>query len=417
MTMTSMPSGNRIAIIGGGAAGLMAAGTALSRGANVTIFEHMPRTGTKLLITGKGRCNVTNDCTTEDFLKNVVSNPRFLYSAASDFTPQDTQTLFEELGVPLKVERGSRVFPVSDKAADIVAALRRYAAGATIIREKVVSLLHEDGHITGVKTEMGEYLFEAVILATGGASYPLTGSDGSGYALAREVGHTITPLIPSLVPLVSPDPICAAMQGLSLRNVKIRVYMQDKMIYEDFGEMLFTHFGLSGPIILSASAHMRGREFTGARVVIDLKPALDDAMLDARLLSDFRENANKDLQNELAHLLPQKMILPFAQKTGIDPHKKVHDITKEERKAIFTHLRSFSIPVSGFRPLREAIVTAGGIRTTEVSPKTMESKLVRGLYFAGEVLDLDAYTGGFNLQIAFCTAHRAADCAAENTLL
>ncbi len=414
--MMSMPSGKQIVVIGGGAAGLMAAGTALRSGAQVTIFEHMPRIGTKLLITGKGRCNVTNDCTPEEFLKNVISNPRFLYSAASDFTPSDTQALFEELGVPLKVERGQRVFPVSDKAADIVSALRRYTDRAVVIHEKVTELLITNGRISGVKTAKKSYDCDAVILATGGASYPLTGSDGSGYALAQQAGHTITPLSPSLVPLVSHESCCAEMQGLSLRNVKVRFTMQNKVVYTDFGEMLFTHFGLSGPVILSASAHLRGYSFDNAMVHIDLKPALDDAMLEARLLSDFKENANKDLQNELAKLLPQKMILPFAAKVGIDPHKKVHDITKEERKRIFLHLRAFPVTINGFRPLREAIVTAGGVNVKEVNPKTMESKITPGLYFAGEILDLDAYTGGFNLQIAFCTAHRAAVCAADTTL-
>ncbi len=413
--MMSMQSGKKIAVVGGGAAGLMAAGFAVRAGADVTIFEHMPRTGTKLMITGKGRCNVTNDCTEEEFLKNVISNPRFLYSSASDFTPADTMAFFEELGVPLKVERGQRVFPVSDKAMDIVAALRRFSSGATLVHEKVTALIFKNGVMAGVKTSEN-YAFDAVILATGGASYPLTGSDGSGYTLARSIGHTITPLVPSLVPLVSPDPICAEMQGLSLRNVKTKILMQGKPVYEDFGEMLFTHFGVSGPMILSGSAHMRGKSFDGATLIIDLKPALDDNALDARLLSDFRENANKDLQNEFANLLPQKMILPFARKVGIDPRKKVHDITKEERRAIFNTLRAFTIPLSGFRPLKEAIVTAGGISTREVNPKTMESKLVSGLYFAGEVLDLDAYTGGFNLQIAFCTAHRAAQCAVADSI-
>ncbi len=403
----STQSAKHIAVVGGGAAGLMAAGVALEAGAKVTLFEHMPRTGTKLLITGKGRCNVTNDCTAEEFLQNVISNPRFLYSSASDFTPADTRDFFENLGVPLKVERGHRVFPVSNKAADIVTALRNFSSGAVRIHEKVTSLTTEDGKITGVVTTR-PYSFDAVILATGGASYPLTGSDGSGYDLARAVGHTITPLSPSLVPLVSPDPICHEMQGLSLRNVKIKIVDNGKNIYEDFGEMLFTHFGLSGPTILSATAHMRGCTFADTEVQIDLKPALDDHALDARLLSDFRTNANKDLQNELATLLPQKMISPFITRIGIDPHKKVHDITREERIRIHENLRSFRISVSSFRPLREAIVTAGGVNVREVSPKTMESKLIAGLYFAGEILDLDAYTGGFNLQIAFTTARRAA---------
>jgi hypothetical protein len=405
----------RIAVVGGGAAGLFAAGTALSLGAAVTVFEHMPHTGTKLRITGKGRCNVTNDCTPEDFLAHVITNPRFLYSAIYAFSPSDTKSFFERMGVPLKTERGQRVFPVSDKAMDIVEALRKYAHEAHCIHEKATALLTEDGRVTGVRTSR-DLPFDAVIMATGGASYPMTGSDGSGYRLAQAVGHTVTPLTPSLVPLTSPDRICSDLQGLSLKNVSLTIRRATQKIYEDFGEMLFTHFGLSGPMILSASAHLRGCDFRDTWAEIDLKPSLDTPTLDARLLSDFKKNANKDFANELSELLPQKMILPFSARVGIDPHKKVHDITREERRRILDTLKSFRVQVDGFRPLSEAIVTAGGVDVREVSPKTMMSRKVKHLYFAGEILDLDAYTGGYNLQIAFSTAHLAAQCAVSTFL-
>ena len=413
MNMTSIQSTDppHVAVVGGGAAGLMAAGYAAELGARVTIFEHMPKTAIKLGITGKGRCNVTNNCTEEEFLGEVVTNPRFLYSAIHRFSPSDTVSFFESHGVPLKTERGRRVFPVSDKASDIVRALRSYADRATVVHERVTQIAAEGGHVKGVVTN--HFLpFDAVILATGGASYPRTGSDGSGYRLATELGHTLTPLTPSLVPLTSNDSICPAMQGVSLKNVGIEIRSAGKTIYRDFGEMLFTHFGVSGPTVLSASAHMRQCDFADTALVVDLKPALDEQKLDARLLSDFRANANKDFISELGLLLPQKMLLPFTERICIDPHKKVHDITKEERLSLRRALKSFEIPISGFRPLEDAIVTAGGISVKEIKPNTMESKLVGGLYFAGEVLDLDAYTGGYNLQIAFSTARLAAEHAA-----
>lgn len=411
--MTSTPSTDspRVAVVGGGAAGLMAAGRAAELGARVTLFEHMPKTALKLGITGKGRCNVTNNCTEEEFLSEVVSNPRFLYSAIHRFSPTDTISFFETHGVPLKTERGRRVFPVSDKASDIVRALRDYAGGARVIHEKVTHLTAEGGCITGVTTDR-DYPFDAVILATGGASYPRTGSDGSGYRLATALGHSMTPLIPSLVPLSSNDPICPALQGVSLRNIGVEIRSRGKTVYRDFGEMLFTHFGVSGPTILSASSHMRQCDFSDTFLLIDLKPALDEQELDARLLRDFREYANKDFARELALLLPQKMLLPFAERACIDPHKKVHDITKAERASLRHALKSFTIPITGFRPLQDAIVTAGGISVKEVHPGTMESRLVSGLYFAGEILDTDAYTGGYNLQIAFSTARLAAEHAA-----
>lgn len=415
--MTSMQSVKvpEIAIIGGGAAGLLAAGTALSMGAKVTIFEHMPFCGKKLLITGKGRCNVTNACDRDTFLSNVITNPRFLYSALAAFSIEDTMALFEGLGVPLKIERGRRVFPVSDKAADVVNALKRYAKDARVIHHHVERLLVEDGCVVGVVA--GEsYPFDAVILATGGASYPLTGSDGSGHSLAMQVGHTMTPLTPSLVPLVSPDPICQEMQGLSLKNVGLTLKdTASKVYYKDFGEMLFTHFGLSGPMVLSGSTHLRKADFSSLIAEIDLKPALDEKTLDQRILSDFQENPNKDFINILGGLLPQKMIAPFAARTGIDPRKKIHDISKEERGILLHTLKHFTIPISGFRPLQEAIVTAGGIKVSEIDPKTMQSKLVGNLYFAGEIIDVDAYTGGYSLQIAFSTGYLAAMSASTNS--
>ena len=408
MTFTPSTDAPRIAVVGGGAAGLMAAGGATELGARVTVFEHMPKTALKLGITGKGRCNVTNNCTKEEFLGEVVTNPRFLFSAIGRFSPADTMSFFEGCGVPLKTERGRRVFPASDKASDIVAALRHYAKGAAVIHENVTRIVAENGRISGVVTDHF-YPFDAVILATGGASYPRTGSDGSGYRLAAALGHTVTPLTPSLVPLASDDPICPALQGVSLKNIGIEIRSRGKSVYRDFGEMLFTHFGVSGPTILSASSHMRGCDFSDTTLFIDLKPALDEQKLDARLLADFRTYANKDFVNELGQLLPQKMILPFAERICIDPHKKVHDITKAERAALRLALKSFTVPISGFRPLQDAIVTAGGISVREVTPGTMESRLVGGLFFAGEVLDLDAYTGGYNLQIAFSTARLAAE--------
>ena len=401
-----------IAVIGGGAAGMMAAGTAALYGARVTIFEHMPYLGKKLGITGKGRCNVTNNCSVEEFLSNVPRNPRFLYSALGELSPEETMALFENLGVTLKTERGNRVYPSDDRAKTIVDALRRYAANATIVHEKVKVLK---------KTDEGVFLindhaeaFDSVILATGGRSYPLTGSDGSGYKLATKLGHTMTDILPSLIPLTSDSPVCEELQGLSLRNVAIRISSDNgKVLYTDFGEMLFAHFGVTGPIILSASAHLRGVNISNLTLSIDLKPALDDKTLDNRILSDFKANSNKDFINSLGALLPLKLISPFVKRTGIDPRRKVNSITKEERRRIVDLFKDFSIPLSGLRPIEEAIITSGGISTKEIRPGTMESKLVPGLYFAGEIIDVDAYTGGFNLQIAFSTGYLAGKSAAE----
>lgn len=402
----------RIAVIGAGAAGMMAAGTARDAGADVTLYEHTGRPGKKLAITGKGRCNVTNNATLAEFLENVPENPRFLYSALSRFSPQDTIAFFEGLGVPLKTERARRVFPASDKAGDIVGALKRYIAGIPVRFAHVSAVLAEEGGFS-VVSGTAEH-FDRVILATGGMSYPLTGSDGSGYRLAEGLGHTVTELRPSLIPLTSPSPLCPEMQGLSVKNVGIRVLDRaGKELYRDFGEMMFTHFGVTGPVILSASAHLRGHMADGLTLSIDLKPALDEKTLDLRLLHDFSAEKNKDYINSLSALLPAKMIAPFAARTGIDPRKKVNAVTKEERRKILLTLKNFEIPIDGTRPIEEAIVTSGGIPVSEVSPKTMQSKITPGLYFAGEILDVDAYTGGYNLQIAFSTANLAGKSAAE----
>ncbi len=412
-----MPNAKRrVAVIGGGAAGMMAAGRALEAGASVTIFEPNRSLGRKLAITGKGRCNLTNNCTPPEILQNVTRNARFLFAAMAACPPSAVMELVEGLGVPLKTERGRRVFPVSDRAADIVDAFARYAGGATVKREKVIGIGTVEGAVASVKTAATEYPFEAIILATGGKSYPLTGSDGSGHAIARTLGHTVTPLSPSLVPLVSEDPVCREMMGLSLKNVALRILPRGggKLLYEDFGEMLFTHFGLSGPMVLSSSAHLQGKDLRTLVAEIDLKPALDEKTLDVRLRADFEKYANRDFANALSDLLPSKMILPLVRRTGIPSDKKVHSITKEERKKLLLTLKHFLVPLSGFRPLEEAIVTAGGIEVREVDPKTMMSKLVRNLYFAGEILDVDAYTGGYNLQIAFATGALAGKYAAEN---
>lgn len=390
---------------------MMAAGTAASLGADVTLYEHTDRLGKKLAITGKGRCNVTNACSVQEFLSNVPHNPRFLYAVLSAFSPEDTVRFFEGLGVRLKTERGNRVFPESDRARDIVLAMTEYAKNTKKRYENVRSVHAEsDGRYTVLaKTEE---TYDAVILATGGRSYPLTGSDGSGYRIARKLGHTVTPLSPSLVPLESDDPLCAELQGLSLKNVGIRITDGERAVYEDFGEMLFTHFGISGPTVLSASAHLAGRDIASLSFHIDLKPALDEATLDARLLSDFSERNNKDFSHALDALLPAKLKAPFILRTGIDPGKKVNAVTREERHRVLALLKDLSFGLSGFRPIEEAIVTSGGVDVREVVPKSMESKLHAGLYFAGEILDVDAYTGGFNLQIAFSTGYVAGTNAA-----
>ena len=414
--MTYIPSVNdqypRIAVIGGGAAGMMAAGTALSYGASVTIYEHTGRLGKKLAITGKGRCNVTNDCDVNTFLESVRRNPRFLYAAINAMSPADTITFFEGFGVKLKTERGRRVFPESDRAIDIVNALREYCSAAEFVYEKVKSISAHDNIFIVNSTTPRE--FDKVIIATGGKSYPLTGSDGSGYKLAIKLGHTVTSLSPSLIPLESESELCPALQGLSLKNVAITINDQNgRTIYRDFGEMMFTHFGVTGPMILSASAHLRDEDISTLTLSIDLKPALDEKTLDARLVSEFTLGANKDFVNILGKLLPSKLIVPFTNLVGIAPHRKVNSLTKEERTRILRTLKAIEIPLLRRRPIEEAIITSGGIEVKEITPKTMESKIVPGLYFAGEVIDVDAYTGGFNLQIAFSTAYLAGKSAAE----
>lgn len=407
---------NKIAVIGGGAAGLMAAGFALRGGASVTLFEKSQKCARKVAITGKGRCNLTNNCDIEEFLQNVTKNPRFLYAALSFLDPAKTMELFEELGVPLKTERGRRVFPVSDRAFDIVDALLRHARGAQTINKAVNSIETADGAVSGIYTADGDFFpCDAVILATGGKSYPVTGSTGDGYKIAEALGHTVTALSPSLVPLTSDSRFCRDMQGLSLKNVSLQIKNRKtgKTLFEDFGEMLFTHFGLSGPLVLSASAHLKGQVLTELDAIIDLKPALDEKTLDARLLSDFSKYANRDFINAMGDLLPEKMIPVIVKNCGIDPRKKVNSITKNERRALLLSLKGLHIPLSGFRPIEEAIVTSGGISIKEVDSKTMMSKLVRNLYFAGEILDIDAYTGGYNLQIAFSTGALAGKYASQ----
>ncbi len=405
-----------VIVIGGGAAGMMAAIHSARLGASVTIFEKNDRCGRKLRITGKGRCNVTNHCTRDVFFANITGNSRFLFSAWDRFSAEDTEAFFEELQVPLKVERGNRVFPVSDKATDVVDALVRECRrlGVCIKQARVDDLLLENGRIRGVKIGNDTESCDAVIVATGGASYPLTGSTGDGYRFASRTGHTVVPPAPSLVPLVEDGSFCATVQGLSLRNVRLTVQdtVRGKAVFEDFGEMLFTHYGLSGPLVLSASAHLTQMQAGRYEIFIDLKPALDEKTLDARLLADFQKYQNRDFANALGDLLPQKLIAPLVQLSGIDARKKVNAITKEERRVLLQLLKKLPVKVRGFRPIAEAIVTRGGVALGEISPKTMASKRVKGLYFAGEVLDLDAYTGGFNLQIAFSTAVLAGESAA-----
>ena len=406
----------QIVVVGGGAAGMMAAICAAERGASVTLLEPNERLGKKLNITGKGRCNVTNNADLETLLANTPKNGKFLYSAFSRFDGRDAMAFFEKLGVPLKTERGNRVFPVSDRAFDISGALERRlkALRVSMVRDRAVSLDVSGGAIHGVTGEKGTYPAQAVILATGGVSYPATGSTGEGHRMAAAVGHTVTPLQGSLVPLREKGNTCAALQGLSLRNVQLTVFENNKRIYSDFGELLFTHFGLSGPLVLSASAHMRRFEKKTYRVEIDLKPALDEQQLDKRLLSDFTKYANCDFCNALDDLLPQKLISVVVERSGIPPHQKVHEITREQRRELLRVLKHFSVPIAGLRPVTDAIVTSGGVKGGEIDPKTMESKIVKGLYFVGELIDVDAYTGGFNLQIAWATGRTAGFAAAEN---
>lgn len=405
----------KVLVIGGGAAGLLAAGTAAQRGHAVTILERNERPARKVMITGKGRCNLTNHCTLiNELVAQVPTNGRFLHGAFSRFMPQDIMELVENEGVELKIERGNRVFPVSDKAVDIVDALVRFATknGAKLRQGRATALLLENGAVTGVKTEDGETIFaDRVIVATGGMSYPLTGSTGDGYTLAKQAGHTIADPKPSLVPLVCHEGFCSDLQGLSLRNVAITVRDKTnyKEVYTDFGEMLFTHFGVSGPMILSASTHLRPMEKGRYEIQIDLKPALSYEQLDARVQREFLAASNKNFINALDSLLPKKLVPVVVRLCGVKPSLKVNQVTREMRGRLVNLLKNLTVTVNGFRPIEEAIVTSGGVHVKEVDPKTMQSKLCEGLYFAGEVLDVDAYTGGFNLQIAFSTGHLAGE--------
>jgi predicted Rossmann fold flavoprotein len=405
----------KVIVVGAGAAGLMAAGTAGERGFDVLLIERNDKVARKVMITGKGRCNVTNNCNLiNDLIANVPTNGRFLYGAFSKFMPSDTIEFFEDMGVSLKVERGNRVFPVSDKAVEIVDALNSFSqdAGVKRIKGRVTELIIDDGRVRGVKTDEGqEYTADKVIIATGGKSYPLTGSTGDGYDLAKQAGHTIVDLKPSLVPLNCHEGFCMDLQGLSLRNVEITVMDMDsyKEVYKDFGEMLFTHFGVSGPLILSASAHMKDMRERKYEIHIDLKPALSYEQLDKRIQRDFLENANKNFINALDALLPKKIVPIIVKLTGIKPSTKVNQVTKEMRAKLVNILKDLKVTVMSFRPIEEAIITSGGVSIKEIDPKTMQSKLVEGLYFAGEVLDVDAYTGGFNLQTAFSTGVCAAN--------
>ena len=409
----------KIAVIGGGPAGMLAAYYAAMYGASVTLIEKNEILGKKLNITGKGRCNLTNACDTQEFLANVPTNPRFLYKALNNLSTEDTMALFTDLGVPLKVERGRRVFPISDKAADVSKALRDalQSVGVKVIKGKVLRVLTENKKVNGIELlldglKRGAH-FDSVILATGGLSYPTTGSTGDGFRFAENLGHTVVTPRPSLVPLVVKESYCKDIMGLSLKNVTASFFSENgKLLVSEFGEMLFTHFGVSGPIILSASAHL-GNTDKAISLKIDLKPALDETALDKRLLNDFGKFKNKDFCNSLDELLPQKLIPTVITLSGIDPRKKVNEITKAERASLVSILKNFPLTVIGRRPIEEAIVTSGGIKVSEINPSSMESKLIKGLYFAGEMIDVDAYTGGYNLQIAFSTGALAGQSAAS----
>ncbi|MEG0615827.1 MAG: NAD(P)/FAD-dependent oxidoreductase, partial [Oscillospiraceae bacterium] len=398
-------------VVGGGAAGLIAAITGAKQGKKILILERNDRLGKKLLITGKGRCNVTNACDLDEFMSNIPSNGRFLFSAFSGFTSADVMEFFTELGVPLKIERGKRVFPVSDRANDVVSALEKAvkAYDITVKTARVKSLIIENSEIKGVSCEQADFFAESVLVATGGKSYPLTGSTGDGYAFAEQAGHKIIPLVPSLVPIVTEEKFCADMMGLSLKNatLTLRDKEKNKVLYSELGEMLFTHFGVSGPLVLSAASHIREMKRNRYSLEIDLKPALSVEKLDARVVRDFTENANKDFANSLRKLLPAKIIPVIVSLSGISGDTKINQITKEQRLVFVNLLKKFPLSVKEFRPIDEAIITSGGVSIKEINPKTMESKLVKGLYFAGEVIDVDGYTGGFNLQIAFSTGYAA----------
>lgn len=400
-------------IIGGGPAGMFAAITAARQGQKVLLLERNDRLGKKLLITGKGRCNVTNDCTVDEVLKNVPRNGRFLYSAMNAYPPEKVMEFFATAGCPLKTERGNRVFPVSDRSQSVLEALQKQmrVAGVEVQTGRVREILAEEGGISGVRTENATYGCRWVILATGGLSYPTTGSTGDGYAMAQALGHTIVPVQGSLVPLETLEADATEMQGLALRNVDVKLLdAKGKKLFTDFGELLFTHFGVSGPTVLSASAHLKG---DNCRLVIDLKPALDEGKLDARILRDLEMYKNRSMENALTDLLPRSMIPVVLRRLEIDPTMQANSLTRQQRHNLVMLLKAFSLTITGKRPVAEAIITSGGIKVSEIDPKTMESKKVPGLYFAGEIIDCDAYTGGFNLQIAWATAYAAGVAVAE----
>lgn len=399
----------KISVIGGGPAGIMAAATAARCGNKVIIFEKNSDLGRKLLITGKGRCNITNSAPIEDFIKNVPVNGNFLYSAFYGFTNYDLINLLSELGLETKVERGGRVFPTSDKSRDVLSALKsllkKYGVGVVHAEvEKIVP----DGNGKIVRLRDGRSVrCDSVIIATGGASYPRTGSTGDGYRFARSFGHTVVAPKPSLVPIELKGTLVSKLMGLSLKNVAVEIRCGGKEIFSDFGEMIFTHFGASGPVVLSASSHIKQPENGGYTLRIDLKPALDEKTLDRRILRDFESLKNKDLINSLDALLPKKMIPVIVELSGLEPHRKINEITKAQRAKLVHAIKNLEFDIKGFRPIDEAIVTSGGVSVREINPSTMESKLVAGIFFAGEVIDVDAYTGGFNLQIAFSTGYAA----------
>ena len=410
----------RVIVVGGGPAGMMAAITAAENGNDVTIIEKMPSFGRKLLITGKGRCNITSSLYMSEFIKNTPGNGRFLYSAFQNYTNKDIIEFLKRQGLEVKEERGNRIFPVTDKSIDVLNCFKKRIDELKIkckLDTRVEKILIKNNEVLGVRTNKEIIQTDKIILATGGKSYPLTGSTGDGYKIAKDVGHIITPIKPSLVPLeVYEKEECKKLQGLSLRNVEIKIIDSErkKMIYEDFGEMVFTHFGISGPIILSGSAHLaRYKDIDYllkkryVNLSIDLKPALTEEQLDDRILRDFKEFKNKQFKHSLDKLLPQKLIPLIIELSGIDENKRVNEITKTERKRLVQLLKCFTITIKAFRPVEEAIITSGGINVREINPKTMESKIIKGLYFAGEIIDVDAYTGGFNLQIAYSTGYTA----------
>ena len=400
-------------VIGGGPAGLFAAITAAKNGSRVLLLEKNDRLGKKLLITGKGRCNVTNNCDSQEVLRNIPRNGRFLYSALDAMPPQKVMDFFESHGCPLKTERGNRVFPVSDKAQSVLDCLRAQlrSSGVTVRTARVQDILTDNGQVSGVRTDAGVFDTRQVILATGGLSYPTTGSTGDGFAMAKALGHTVTPTEGSLVPLEVAGDDCPDMQGLSLRNCGVKLLnAKGKVLYKDFGELLFTHFGVSGPTVLSASCHLKGE---GCRLVIDLKPALEESKLDERIQRDLEMYKNRSMENALTDLLPRSMIPVVLRRLDIDPQLQANSLTRQKRRGMVELLKAFSLEITGKRPVAEAIITSGGVKVSEIDPKTMASKLVPGLYFAGEIIDCDAYTGGFNLQIAWATAYAAGVAVSE----